>query len=267
MKSQSILKTTVKTFCITRSLMYLLAIMLFASCGDNRYSPSEYRQEANDTVTVLEREPNRAPASDTTTYGANIIKDTSAKPSFAKGYAMVYCPHKMITHVPSIINAEITKNDYETAYANFVHKLHSQDPEKSIEAVKGDIKGDSLMLCRRMRVAIEFDSEDFHQVSKNDNGIKSFEGTNTLDWDWIIKPLRSTEKSIVTFKFYCIDSTTNEEAEVLKKTINVAVQVDARSYVSKIGDFLLDDPKTTVTAILIPFISFLGGFFTGRKKK
>ncbi len=29
---------------------------------------------------------------------------------------------------------------------------------------------------------------------------------------------------------------------------------------------IFDDPKTTVIAIVIPFLTFLGGFLTGKKK-
>lgn len=43
-----------------------------------------------------------------------------------RGYAIVYCPSKMIIHVPSIIDAAITKSEFDSAYAEFVGKYSSK---------------------------------------------------------------------------------------------------------------------------------------------
>lgn len=116
-----------------------------------------------------------------------------------------------------------------------------------------------------MRVDIEFDPDDFKQISRNEIATRSFYDQKTLNWEWIIKPLRSTRLSIIKFNFYGIDTDNDKKIIILEKTINVAVKVDARSFLEKWSDFLLDDPKTAVTAILIPLVSFFGGFFTAKK--
>ena len=84
-----------------------------------------------------------------------------------------------------------------------------------------------------MSVAIEFDSDDFKLISNDNNLIQSFKSKNELEWDWTIKPLHSTERSIIKFKFYAADSLSNQDSIVLEKTINVSVHVDARSYLAK----------------------------------
>ena len=169
-----------------------------------------------------------------------------------KGYAMVYCPPKMITHVPSIIDAQISKSDLSAAYSKFIQKVQSQNPNKKIAGIEKDIKGDSIDIYENVSVAIEFDGDDFKQVSRDNDVKQSFNGRNELEWDWVIKPLHSAEKSIIIFKFYYRDPTTNQEMSILEKTISISVQVDARGYLEKWGDFLLDDPKTTLTVIVIP---------------
>ncbi len=185
----------------------------------------------------------------------------------AKGYAIVYCPTKMIIHVPSIIDAEITKTELKTAYSNFLKKIQKQNTNENADQLTKDIIGDSVNLFQKMRIDIQFDSDDFKEVSKDETPVKSFSDQNTLDWEWIVKPLQSTRKSIMKFDFYGIDPTNNEETNILEKTISVAVQVDARSFLEKWSDFLLDDPKTTITAIIIPVITFFGGFFSGKRNK
>ncbi|MEO5650089.1 MAG: hypothetical protein ABIR03_09220 [Ginsengibacter sp.] len=88
-----------------------------------------------------------------------------------------------------------------------------------------------------------------------------------LEWEWNIKSLHSTRKSIISFKFYYLDPNDSVLNYLLEKTIPISVRVDARSFIDKWEDFLLDNPKTTTTAIVIPLFTFLGGFITGKKKK
>ena len=210
--------------------------------------------------------PTQIPKSSSNRDSANKDSNTVSN-EVAKGYAIVYCPTKLIIHVPAILNAEITKEELEAAYATFATRLQQQNPDKNAQAIAKDIRGDSIDVYEKMRVAIEFDSSEFKQISGNDNALQAFANRKTLDWQWVIKPLESTRKSIIIFRFYGTDAASGEETIILEKTIDISVQVDARSFVEKWSDFLLDDPKTTITAILIPLISFLGGFISGKKKK
>ena len=189
------------------------------------------------------------------------------EPKPATGTAIVYCPAKMIKGVPSIVNATISKDELSEAFTKFNKKIQELNPDKKKASISNDIKGDTIDLYETMGVILEFDPEDFKQISANDNPTKSFKNKNALEWEWVIKPLHSTRKSIINFKFYYIDPNDSSTNYILQKTISIDVSVDARSYVDKWKDFLLDDPKTTTTAIVIPLVTFLGGFLTGKKKK
>jgi hypothetical protein len=184
-----------------------------------------------------------------------------------KGIAMVYCPAKMIRNIPSIISATISRDELSKAVENFKQKVQDQNKDVKKEIISRDIKADSIDIYDKMGVDIEFDSDDFVEILKSKhNAVKEFGDKQTLDWEWTIKPLHSTEKSIIKFEFYYVDPD-NKANYVLEKTISVVATVDARSYLDKWKDFLFEDSKTTVTAILIPFITFIGGFFSGKKKK
>ncbi len=185
----------------------------------------------------------------------------------ATGTAMVYCPAKMIKGVPSIVNATISKDELSEAFTKFNRKMQQLNPDKKKENISRDIKGDMIDIYERMGVTLEFDPEDFKQISDNDSPTKAFKNKSELEWEWVIKPLHSTRKSIINFKFYYIDPNDSSTNYIFQKTISIDVTVDARSYVDKWEDFLLDDPKTTTTAIVIPLVTFLGGFLTGKKKK
>ncbi len=187
------------------------------------------------------------------------------KESIKKGTALVFCPAKMIRDVPSIINATISKKEFDAAYAEFAEKVLDQNPRLKQEQISKGIKSDSVILYKKMMVSIEFDKDEIKLVSGDNNEIKEFDGKSSLEWDWIVKPQQVTRRSIIRVRFYGIDEK-NHENLVHEKTIDIKVTVDARSFVDKWSDFLLEDTKTTITAIVIPFLTFLGGFISGKKK-
>lgn len=239
-------------------------VIAFATCTSKRYK----MDQANQIDSVVYSPDTTVPTGQDTfkeksgRWPASIPEDEP----LPKGYAMVYCPAKMIKGVPSIVNATITKEELSKAYNKFITKITEQDNRLSKETIARDIKGDSIDLYQEMKVVLEYDTDDFKQISKDENLVQSFAGKLTLDWEWTIKPLKSTRKSILKFKFYGIGPSKNAETYILQKTINISAEVDARSFLTKWTDFLLDDPKTTLTAILIPVITFFGGFISGKKK-
>jgi hypothetical protein len=184
-----------------------------------------------------------------------------------KGTAMVYAPANMIKDVPSIVNAVISKEELSAAVARFADAVQSQNPGTKKADILKDIKGDTVDIYQHMGVKLKFDSSDFREISGDEDATKDFTDKTSLEWEWVLKPLNSTRKSILSFMFYYLDPSDNQQHYIMEKTISVVVRVDARSFADKWGDFLLDDPKTTITAILIPFITFIGGLFFGKRKK
>jgi hypothetical protein len=257
-----------KSKSLSRTSMYFSLAALFCfliSCNsyeDRKVSEKAPPTESIDTTAVIGSDTSAIAPGNQPVPAPPII----AKENPVRGYAIVYCPTKMISNVPSIVNATISKEEFETAYAKFAEKIQGQNPDVQKEKINRDIKGDSIDIFEKMGVTLEFDPDDFKQISKNDNQTKDFTNKTSLEWDWIIKPLHSTPKSIINFKFYYLDPD-NKQNFILEKTISVSSSVDARSFTDKWADFLAEDPKTTITVILVPFLTFLGGFFSGRKKK
>ena len=134
------------------------------------------------------------------------------------------------------------KEEFATAYAKFAQKIQGQNPDVQKEKINRDIKGDSIDIFEKMGVTLEFDPDDFKQISKDENQTKDFTNKTSLEWDWIIKPLHSTPKSIINFKFYYLDPD-NKQNFILEKTISVSSSVDARSFTDKWADFLAEDPR------------------------
>lgn len=189
------------------------------------------------------------------------------KPKRSTGTALVYCPSTMLKGIPAIINATISKDELSKALSDFKDKIAEENPETKKEQISSNIRSNQISIYDQMGVTIEYDPEDFKELSKDENESKSFGEQTALEWEWYLKPLHTTRRSIINFKFYYVNPEDNTRNYLLEKTISVAVRVDPRSYVDQWRDFLLGDPKNTTTAIIIPLVTFLGGFFTGRKKK
>jgi hypothetical protein len=246
---------------------YTTADSTVAISTDSANTNDTTSKMSNDSSKIISdtiKKINRNPAS----VSVEVIKPKPAsnpEQVTAKGYAMVYCPTRMIRNVPSIVNAVISKEEMAAAYAKFSEKIQKENPDRSKQKISLDIKGDSIDIYEKMGVTIEFDPEDFKEISKNNGEIKEFKNKNELEWEWILKPLHSTEKSILNFKFFYIDPD-NKENYILEKTISISATVDARSYFDRLKDFLSDDPKTLLTVIIIPLVTFLGGFLFGKKK-
>lgn len=184
-----------------------------------------------------------------------------------KGTAMVYCPAKMIEDIPSIVNATITKVEIDKALKEFVKEMEKANPENTPEEIESDIKSETIDLYEKMAVKIEFDQDVFKLYPKETSSTKSFGDKSKLEWEWEITPLRTTDKSFIHFRFYWADVANNTLKEILDKRISVDVRVNNRAFLDKWKTFILGDPKTTTTAILIPLATFLGGFLTGKKNK
>jgi hypothetical protein len=245
-------------------LLGVFALFLFYACNN---SETESASASSDSSSAqIDTASAAIPSTDKATAGRNPASVPEELPVM-KGTAMVYSPAKMIKDVPSIVNAVISKEELSRAMAHFADAVQKQNPDIKKEDIAAGITGDTIDLYEHMGVKLEFDPSDFKQVTDNGNTIQEFANKTSLEWEWVLKPLRSTRKSILNFKFYYVNPDNGEQNYILEKTISVVVRVDARNFMNKWGDFLLDDPKTTITAILIPLITFIGGFLSGKRKK
>ncbi|MEI9934767.1 MAG: hypothetical protein WDM71_07940 [Ferruginibacter sp.] len=255
------------------SKLYFIVILfavLVAGCGGNPPTATlvEDSTRVDSTATSMSKidtstkkfdtwrdTPNRGPAS--------VEEDTEKS---VKGYAVAYCPSRMIEDVPNILYAEISKDDLKVIQEAIKGKVKADNPDAQDEQIAKDTKGDSIILYDRMKVELNIDDDVFKKIS-SDESIKTFENQQSLEWSWTIKPKKITQKSIVSFKFFCVDTNGNDLNLILNKTINVAVKVDTRTLIDKWEDFLSNDPKTLLTVIIIPLITFISGLFLGKRKK
>ena len=243
-------------------LICILTICALYGCNSE-----SLKYEIKDTVALSQPTESEPPQKDSMVVGG--IPSVPHPPQAERpvmGSAAAYCPSRMIADVPCLVYAVLSKSDQKTLRNLLVKKVKGTEPTISDSAVLKDIREDSIPIYPRMKVTLAADDDVFKIVSKEEQA-QNFDTKNTLEWNWELKPKHLTQKTFVTFRFYAIDSVGHTEVLILEKTISVAVQIDARTWFTKCIDFLFNDTKTLVTAILIPFFTFLFGLILGKRKK
>jgi hypothetical protein len=238
--------------------------VLIISCGES--TPNMHDVDTNDSATSTQPSstapdsvmPNRNPAS---------VVEPSNETAPVKGSVVAYCPSSMIEDEASILSVAISKNDLQEVKDFVTSKVLADDQTAKPEKVGEDLKSDSILVYKKMKVSLSLDNDIFSYSALTDT-VQYFESAiNSLVWEWQVKPKKVSEKTFVLFKFYGVEQNGNVDSLVKTKTIVVKVQVNARGTIGKLLDFLSNDPKTTLTAILIPLFSFLGGLLVGKKGK
>lgn len=180
------------------------------------------------------------------------------------GYALVYCPDKMIKNSQNIVTARITRDELNKAITNIVADLSKQE-SRNPGQIKDNLYQKQLQVYNKMEVQLQCDDAIFNVTTVDPDVIKSFaSGEKELEWNWELKPKTITSQTVIAFVFSGIGQN-NQPIKLGEKMLYVTVKVDARSFWSKWLEFLSDDPKYTVTVILVPLITFLGGYFLRRK--
>ncbi|ANH81570.1 hypothetical protein A8C56_11825 [Niabella ginsenosidivorans] len=193
-----------------------------------------------------------------------LIQPAAKADSAQTGYALVYCPDKMIKNSQNIITARITKNELNKAITDLVTDLSKQENENT-GSIKDNLYQKQLQVYNKMEVQLQCDESIFTVTTTGSDSIQSFApGEKELEWNWELKPRSVTGKTVISFIFKGIDRY-NQPIKLGEKMLYVTVQVDVRSFWSKWMEFLSDDPKYTITAIIVPLVTFLGGYFLKRR--
>lgn len=182
------------------------------------------------------------------------------------GYALVYCPQKMIKGNNSVVTAWITKDVINDATIALGQEIKGRERSRSVEDITSDIEKRKLLLHKKMAVKLDYDEEVFKMESGDDNIPKSFSIDDpNPEWNWDLKPIKTTGQTLLKFTFTGIDEN-NQPVKLGEKNMYVSVKVDVRSFTSKWMEFLSDDPKYLITTILVPLITFMGGLFVQKKR-
>ncbi len=201
--------------------------------------------------------------------GDNVNRTPSSIETSSKGVVLIYCPIKMIEKTPAVITATITTTDLKNAVLQSFMAKKEKEENKTPGQVSKNIDISSIEKYARMRIRLIYDRDYFTLLDSTDDGAMlafTNQKDSLLEWNWTIKPVKSIENTLLTFRIEGIGQD-NKVIASSSQSRTVFVGIDPRNFIRKMADFFGSDIKYTLTAILIPFFTFIGGLITGRRTK
>lgn len=184
-----------------------------------------------------------------------------------QGTLVYYCPGRMLESTDNNVSVTITKAALNQAIDQLERKV-AATTGKSTESIQNDITGSSIKIAAKMKVELKYGEKDFETIYKPENDDQIFDGTNDMNWDWIIKPLKvGLAQLTIIISAYDEKNGRWIAAQTPPKIFNIKVQVDPRGYFAKLWEFLETHPEWLFMQILFPFIAFIFGKKLGKKSE
>ena len=252
-------------------IFFLLITYILSNCTSK---PASVKPTATDNSTTMRvdsvavRENDTVPASTPARHNRGIPSmhsgNINAQEQHEQGSIVYYCPSRMLENADNNVTVTITKAALDQAIKQLEEKF-SKVYKQPVELFQHNVAGSSISIATKMKVELMYsEKNEFEIISKPDNVEQIFDGTNELNWDWIIKPLKvgPTQLSIIISAY---DKKFGRWVSVQTppKIISINVQIDPRGYFSKLWGFLEAHPEWIFMQIIFPIIAF----FVGRKRK
>ena len=184
-----------------------------------------------------------------------------------QGTLVYYCPSRMLENTDNNVSVTITKAALHQAIDQLEKKV-AATTGRSPESIQHDITGSSITIAAKMKVELKYGEKEFETIYKPENDDQIFDGTNDMNWDWIIKPMK-----VGPVQLSIIISAYDEKngrwiaAQTPPKIFDIKVQVDPRGYFAKLWEFLETHPEWLFMQILFPLIAFFFGKKQGKKSE
>jgi hypothetical protein len=226
-----------------RSMLFILISCLFCGC------PS-YKNETE----IKQSHSGLRPSEDTL-----ISRKPSSEDAGIKGSLAFYAPKRMREKMANNVSAIITCSDIEYALKELQSRIQEIQPSKTPEEITNGTEAYVIDVFKKMKIHLEYSPDDFEVVYKPQKEEQVFTTQNTLEWDWVIKPKKTGNKQLTLIVSGCND--VNGECLPLKAPLifNIQVDVDPRTYVANLWDFLNEHPEWLFVQVLFPIVAYYAG--------
>ena len=264
----------------------MMVTVALTACGGNEYNASMYNTAApvNDTApagvsvdsaaampdsTGITHTDNNLPEADTGKSQSDTSRLRAAADTFSKGAAVIYCPVRMTEDNGVTVTVRVTKAELKNAvYTSLLHQELERTHSRDTNAVKNSINVSDIRIAARMRAKMSYDTTIFKTFTSDNGAIRAFAGGNdTLEWDWTITPVKAIHATNIVFTIDGVDTNNRPVYLFPSQSVQVSVGIDPKNFLLRLLDFLGSDWKNTLTAILIPLITFIAGLFAKKAKK
>lgn len=188
-------------------------------------------------------------------------------PEKSQGNATIFCPREMIfeetVDVYALISEAVKR---ELVESKIRERIRNDEGDENVELVEGEnLIFREIQFYEKVKIEILKEaSRGFEIVDVHRNPIQVYKDMS--GWHWRVTPVSDGPNLDLVFKVTTYDldgSIIYEDSKVFK----VTVKIRPRQFIHNAKIFMIENPKWTMSSILIPLITFFWGQYNGRRKK
>ena len=178
----------------------------------------------------------------------------------------IYCPTEMVYNqtydVKSIIPDLIREEDIRNS---LVQTVLDHNPDMTEEELQEDVIIEQIEYLNLVELELNEVVENSFTIKPMHTENRQQVGRNMRGWHWKVTPISEERRQQLYMNAHVFDADGNRLYQ-FDKTFKIDISVDMSGFVYKFQKLVMDDPKWAVVTLLIPFVTFLYGLFTGKKK-
>lgn len=184
-----------------------------------------------------------------------------------RGKLAFYCPKTMIygqkNDVYGFINDLISDEQLRKI---LIERVREHEPDLQPEEMDDHILIKKIENYDLIELSLDNSANSDFKIDKIHDHDKQEVSEFIQDWHWKVTPTSSKtdQQLVLTVRAYNNDGKT---PYAFNKTYKFKVEVKKIAYWERLRELYLNDPAIALTQVILPFLTFLGGVFAGRRKK
>lgn len=200
------------------------------------------------------------PPPDTNHSATNPPATDAAKKSATLGISFY---DKMRLHEIKLLSVYVS---IENGEATLKRVIRSREEQHNITQEKNDtsvIRTFNINIYERLTVSLDYDTSDF-EIKALNGATQTINATGTTRWTWSVKAISTKERSSTITVVLDPQPRSGTEDDLDPVIFRVKIRFSFWDMVRSWIVWLADNPKVTITTILVPAIAW---FFARRRKK
>ena len=182
------------------------------------------------------------------------------------GNIALYCPKKMVfknTYDVMSILADVVSDDKIKDI--LIKQIRAHEPDITEEELNDNALIEKIEYYKLVKLELSAVSENSFEIISSHTSDTQEIKPNMEGWHWKVTPISEEPKLQLLLKTEILDIDGNR-IDGFSKTFKVDVEVDMTKFFHKAKMLIIEEPKWSIVTLIIPFLSFLWGHISGKKK-
>ena len=197
----------------------------------------------------------------------NQPSDTVDMLSIFTGNVAIYCPEEMTyketydvkSIIPDLLSDEAVRK-------SLVSSVMDHNPELDEEEIDDQIIMEEIQYHNLVELELREVKENSFTINPMHTDNRQKVDANMRGWHWKVTPISEEPNQQLYLDAHIFDSQ-GKRLYRFDKTFKIEVTVDLSGFWNKASKLILEDPKWAIVTLIIPFLTYIAGFFTPRKNE